>query len=210
MDHGALIFVGSHSAHTCDMTSALETISQLPPVTVDCNWCDTQFLSRAKHMVSVHCPRCGHSARVKRWQRQQPPQAPIGPPAPSIVPTPPTGADSPAVPVGVGNVGEAAAEELGEGEETYIYDEAGCLVLAEWTPDGQLVKVRLSGSQLAAELSARGYQVNSSAQPGGCHITETRPTTQDCGLAASASVASVRVCTQHEHALTACLRIGAR
>jgi hypothetical protein len=37
-----------------------------PPVTVDCTWCDSQFLSRGRRMQSVHCPRCKHSVRVKR------------------------------------------------------------------------------------------------------------------------------------------------
>jgi DNA-directed RNA polymerase subunit RPC12/RpoP len=40
--------------------------AQLPPVTVDCASCGNQWISRARRHTPVHCPRCGHSVRVKR------------------------------------------------------------------------------------------------------------------------------------------------
>jgi DNA-directed RNA polymerase subunit RPC12/RpoP len=128
------------AAHTWIMTETLDATG-LPPVAVDCGWCATQFLSRAKHMQSVHCPRCKHSIRVKRKRDYPLSPSPVPPPAQTepdaqaaslplraeacnpIPPTPPTG------------VGGPAGDYDDEGDETYIYDQAGRLVLAEWTSD---------------------------------------------------------------------------
>ena len=79
------------------MTMTAQAAPQLPPVTVDCTACGSQFLSRARRHARVRCPHCGHSVRVKRLpgdaQAAVPAAAPTQPrqptqPPPMLLPAP--------------------------------------------------------------------------------------------------------------------------
>ena len=142
--------------------------------------------------MPVHCPRCGHSVRVKR-----PGWTPPDEPAPVASLPAPVADDAPAE----------------DDDETYIYDQAGRLVLAEWTADGYLVPaVRTPSVDHAAELAARSYQLNPRVPAGCCQIIEMIPhgwdylPPQHCPAAGDRVYGGARICGQHYLALATPLR----
>ena len=172
---------------------------ELPPVTVDCRWCESQFLSRARDQQPVHCPRCGHSVRVKRRPAELAAAAAAepAPPAPVTVTRPPAA------------VQVLPDEDLDDEDDdggTYMYDQHGNLIPAEWSPEHGLIPLQVPAWRRDDELANRGYRENLNARPGGCRITETRPSVHDCPLAATEVCAGLRVCDLHHYALTANLR----
>jgi hypothetical protein len=165
----------------------------LPPVTVACG-CGHRFASRARHQMPVHCPGCGRSVRVKR------------PPGPAIQApgdrraaghlTPGPSPPGPAV------VAIAADDDDGDDGETYIYDERGQLVRAEWTDDGRLVPATAAADH-AAELEMRGYIVSLASPAGACPIVNTTGVNPGlCGGAARSDFGPYRICERHHRALT--------
>jgi hypothetical protein len=178
------------------MTAVTETPERLAPVAVDCTFCLTQFLSRARDRMPVHCPRCGHSVRVKR---------PGGPTGPETWPQP-----------------TAEGDQDDDDGDTYIRDEHGRLVPAEWTADGDLIPAthtrqtprpapaafRSGPANPAGELAARHYRVNPDTAHGGCQIIETMPLGQadalpiQCLSWAEHTFGPARVCAGHHTALT--------
>ncbi|HET9969190.1 MAG TPA: hypothetical protein VFQ68_13225 [Streptosporangiaceae bacterium] len=181
------------------MTSA-ESPERLPPVTVDCGRCSAQFLSRARHMMSVHCPRCGHSSRVKRWTVAGPSAGPV----PALMPA----RESKITPVGgIGAVGggDVVGDQADdEGDETYVYDEFGRLVPAEWTGDGRLVpaaRPAVAGPQVpeitwGGALAVLGWRLCPTI--GGCQVVEA---SQLCGAETTRRITGGWVCGPHYSAL---------
>lgn len=92
-------------------------------------------------MQPVHCPRCGHSVRVKRLQvlAAAPVQIPVRPVIQAPVP-----------PEAASGAGELQAGDDDDGK-TYVRDDRGCLVLAEWTEDGRLIPARSSAAAIPAQ-----------------------------------------------------------
>ncbi len=173
---------------------------KLPPISVHCNGCGGDYLSTAKHMTSTRCSRCGHSNRVKR---RQPPSAKVQPAHTAEVFTSPR-ADTAPAPASAAALA-VVEDQDDEDDGTWMYDERGQLVPAEWIPGRGLVPLQPGPSQQAAEMAARGYRENRAAPPGGCRVHESWPAEQDCALAASRVFGALRVCDSHWLALTSSL-----
>ncbi len=150
-------------------------------------------------MVSVHCPRCRHSVRVKRWNS-------TGYLKPGPVPEP---ARETLAPAGAGGAGDGHADDDDDdGSETYIYDEHGRLVPAEWTEDGRLVPARRPSAAVAPArpqireitwadaLAALGWHLEPVS--GGCQV---RTPDGICGAEVSRYTGSGWICARHHSML---------
>jgi hypothetical protein len=162
--------------------TVMATRGALPPVAVECAWCDSQFLSRARDQMPVHCPRCKRSVRVKRYGGES---------APLVCPF----ADAPAA------VKQSAPapdpcidddDDPDDGGTTFTYH-GGQLVLGEWTADGRLVPAMRNGAIIPAErangrlipaapvsytagLAARHWEIRPNpAGPARCHVLFAPP-----------------------------------
>ncbi len=145
-----------------------------PLVVVECTGCGLRFPSGAKS--HTRCPECGRNLRVHRSARHRAPVVRTPPPentAPASVRQDPgfapVAATVPA-PVLLPAVRPAGDDD----DETYIYDEHGGLVPAEWTFDGQLVAASPVPVDYAAELAARAWAI----EPHGtavCELVQLRP-----------------------------------
>ena len=124
-------------------------------------------------------------------------------PAPTSVP------ESNITPVGAVGGGIAVDDDQADDEddETYIYDELGRLVLAEWTEDGRLVPaaravpaapVRPPAPEITwgDALSMLGWRL--SGVIGGCQIVEAH---QLCGMETTRKITGGWVCGPHYSAL---------
>ena len=173
----------------------------LPPVSVHCNGCGGDYLSTAEQGTPTRCSHCRHANRVKR-------AAPVhtkarAPQSAKVFQPPQRGAART-----LAAEAPPAAGDLGDEDDgtTWMRDEHGRLVLAEWTPGHGLRVVQPSPSQQARDLEKRGYRENRSAPPGGCHIHESRPAGQDCALAASCTWGSLRICGLPSSSTYFCIR----
>jgi hypothetical protein len=173
------------------MTVRAEAVAPLPAVTVTCNRCGHRWPSQARRHVTVRCPSCGCGVRVKR---------PGGPQAgPAAAPALP--ARAPAAAAAQGPEQDDLQDDDDDGP-TYIYDEHGRLVLAEWTAHGYLTPARPRVDH-PGELADRGYVINGNALAGICPIVNTRGISLGpCGGAALCEYGPHRVCEKHHRALT--------
>jgi len=179
------------------MTAVTETSERLAPVAVDCSWCRSQFLSRARHHTVVRCPRCKHAVRVKRpdrlGARPARPRAAVLPTVSVTVPDPPISADD---------------EEDDDGE-TYVYDKSGRLVLAEWTADGRLVPAGRPATPVIdyrAELAARNWKLRHHGALT-CYVIAMTPhgwhwvPPEECPARAEHEIPGGAICSRHYQAL---------
>jgi hypothetical protein len=189
--------------------------SPQPPVAVNCGRCSAQFLSRARHMMPVHCPRCGCSNRVKRWDAVPAPIAresektPVGgggAETRSAFPDKGPAAELTACQLAPSQITASGIvdddeDDEDDDDETYIYDELGRLVLAEWTVDGRLVpaapaRPRAPEVTWGDALAMLGWRL--SRVIGGCQIVEAH---QLCGMETTRRITDGWVCGPHYSAL---------
>lgn len=112
---------------------------------------------------------------------------------------------------GIGAVGGGIVdgdEADDEGDETYVYDELGRLVLAEWTEDGRLVPAARPAVVAAAArppvpeitwgsaLAVLGWRLSPTI--GGCQIVKA---SQLCGAETTRKITGGWVCGPHYSAL---------
>jgi hypothetical protein len=140
-----------------------------PLVTVECTGCGLRFPSGAKS--HTRCPECGRNLRVHRSARVRTPIVRTPPPENT---TPASVRREAAVPTSAPVLLPARSSVGGDDDETYIHDEHGNLVLAEWTFDGRLVAAVPVPVDYATELAARSWVL----EPHGaalCQLVQLRP-----------------------------------
>jgi hypothetical protein len=160
----------------------------LPPVTLSCTdeACGHQFLTRAARHTVLRCPQCRRAVRVKRprplgWRRKPVARHPAvsayesgavcqeSTPATSPPPGP-----VPAIPP-PGDCDDGQDDDDGF---AYMLDDAGTYVLADLTPDGRLVPVRLAEQRF--RLIASGYCSVYGCTNGARHLVRGWPVCPDC------------------------------
>lgn len=155
----------------------VEAAPQLPPVAVACTRCDHQFLSRARRHTPVHCPRCGHSVRVKRHGTAAgvqaaddgPGPAPASPAAASPAPAGPMLAAATALPRGLHRplpVAAVAVERLAPPAAARPGPVPAAAAAREMTTAGALAALgwRISPRAGGCQIISGGRQCRSEAE----------------------------------------------